>query len=357
MTLEVLIEAPAEFFKLFSFKDASRRVIAAAKKKMDLEIGTPADLEIVTLTVKSEVYVFKVTNAECTDFTIRAPANLEISDIVIPDLEISPRVILRGLSKPPIFPGKRVLYFHALDFYVNDFDRKSLLRTVQNSRSDFLVFWGITPSLAPSLDFAGFRVVFIAASSIQGLPDIPVINLQSEIPTTLPELECPAELSGILREIEEVLIFPLTNPILFERFGVKVAPRVLLHGSGQSAVVSIVASRMGGRPVVRVPVSQLFGKYLGSTERRIQKVFKMASSQSPCLLVLEDVHLLVALREEEDEGLSGTFNRALAALLTGLDGVDADRSVAVLATSALPPHQLEPAIIRPGRLETWIDLG
>ena len=45
----------------------------------------------------------------------------------------------------------------------------------------------------------------------------------------------------------------------------------------------------------------------------------------------------------------------MAALLTGLDGVDANGGLAVLATSAVSPDQLEPAIVRPGRLETWID--
>jgi ATP-dependent 26S proteasome regulatory subunit len=64
----------------------------------------------------------------------------------------------------------------------------------------------------------------------------------------------------------------------------------------------------------------------------------------------------VSLRNDDDEGLSGTFSRALAALLTGLDGIDANRDVAVVATSSVPPGELQPAIVRPGRLESWIEL-
>jgi ATPase family associated with various cellular activities (AAA) len=366
-SIEVVIEAPADVFALYTFQDiVAEHVVTLAKKAILVAKVIGLNSVLVATSVKSEVFVFKVSEGVTTEFII-APPSLATTL----DLEISCKsTIVRGYlnSSPPIFPcfsDRRVVCYHALDFtLVKRLSRKfEILLT--NARADVLVIWGITPATASVIASEVVPrcrawLVLVAGKSTLGLPDsLPVVSLQSEIATVVQAevTECPEGLRLALYQLEELLIHPMRHPELFDKFGVRVSPRVLIYGEGGKAeLVRQVIAKMGSRPVVQVHVSQLFGKYLGSTERRIQKVFETASSQSPCLLVMHDIHLLVGLRGDDDEGLSGTFNRALAALLTGLDGVDANHTVAILATSALPPEQLEPAIVRPGRLESWLSI-
>ncbi|KAF4746034.1 hypothetical protein FOZ62_020155, partial [Perkinsus olseni] len=123
--------------------------------------------------------------------------------------------------------------------------------------------------------------------------------------------------------------------------------------------------------------------YLGSTERNLQRHFDAARLKLPAVLILDGLESIATAREDatEDDGYigtdvsfcktdksakhrgaslrtSGTYRRTLTTLLTCLDGVDADveESLAVLATSTTPPDKLDPAVVRPGRFDKWIEV-
>ena len=366
----ISIEAPPHVYGLHSFQDLVRdHIIAFGKQAM----AAAETLGLATVTIgidlKGESFVFEIKRSACTEWITSTPACSFHMNVAIPANQAV--TIIKGYleTTPPVFSALfdyRVLCFHAVDFFViNNFNLTILL---QNSRAQVLVIWGVNSALlenACSLIKSAESVQLILVTAFpRQLPEgIPVISLNRE-ETKQPNLEietCPERLLPNLAKLEELLLYPMSHPEMFKKFGVRIAPRVLIHGpsgSGKGALVKQILGRIGRRPVVHVPVSQLFSKYLGSTERKIQRVFAMAYSCAPSLLVFEDIHLLVGLRgEDEDEGLSGTFNRSLAALLTGLDGVDVNADVAVLATSALGPDLLEPAIVRPGRLESWLALS
>ena len=311
---------------------------------------------LVSTCIKTEVYLFKVRESLKTEFLIRQPANSVSLEIKLPQAS---RVLVRGYanSYPPQLPGlekkKRIACFHSLEF-------KSPRLIIQNSKPDVLIFWGAVRWPDFQLPVGLQLIVFEASRGMLAVQeDVVFVDLESSTPTEeSPQVEdCPDRLKVSLKALEELLIAPALNRDLFKSFGIESAPRVLIHGTGdKSELIRMVILRIGKTRVFRIAVSVLFGKDLGSTERRIQKVFEMARNQAPCLLVLEDIHLLVSLKED-DEGLTGTFSRALAALLTGLDGVDANKEdMSVVATSSVPPHALEPAIVRPGRLESWIEV-
>lgn len=166
-------------------------------------------------------------------------------------------------------------------------------------------------------------------------------------------------------------VIPLTHPSIVAPFKAVVphisAPKVLLYGPPQSGKSSLakwmiakVVEKTPSVTVIQVHASSLFSKYFGSSEKRVQNLFRKAASSSPCVVLIEGVHALCPARTDQDHGETGvgdTYNRMVATFLTCLDGLDTrDRCVSVIGTSLLGPDQLDAAAVRPGRLETHIHL-
>merc|ERR1711991_622985 len=111
-------------------------------------------------------------------------------------------------------------------------------------------------------------------------------------------------------------------------------------------------------PLLVVHPSQLLAKYTGQTEERIRALFAQARAVAPCVMCLEDAHLLAMDRDraevEEDSG--GASQRAVATLLNELDGIDASSSSShvFFVASSDRPWLLDSALLRPGRLDRWV---
>jgi SpoVK/Ycf46/Vps4 family AAA+-type ATPase len=91
---------------------------------------------------------------------------------------------------------------------------------------------------------------------------------------------------------------------------------------------------------------------MGESEKAIQTLFRRARAASPSIIFFDEIDALAGKR---GDGSSGVNDRVLAQLLTELDGVQGSnpsmeqRVVVVAATNR--PDMLDPALIRPGRID------
>ena len=98
---------------------------------------------------------------------------------------------------------------------------------------------------------------------------------------------------------------------------------------------------------------------MGSTERRISRLFEKVQMNDPAVLLIDDIDSLLPCPDTEDSGMENTLDRTLSTFLTLLDGLDSrrDRWVAIVCTSTLTHSELPSALVRPGRLETWFHVN
>ncbi|EER06940.1 26s protease regulatory subunit, putative [Perkinsus marinus ATCC 50983] len=111
--------------------------------------------------------------------------------------------------------------------------------------------------------------------------------------------------------LKEAVVLPFLYPNLYRRMGLRPSARVLVHGisgSGKSTLIdSVLADFMPSRvSIVRVDVSGIFGKYLGSTERNLQRQFDAARLKLPAVLILDGLESIATAREDaaDDDGTS-----------------------------------------------------
>ncbi|MFI7432798.1 AAA family ATPase [Micromonospora haikouensis] len=166
-------------------------------------------------------------------------------------------------------------------------------------------------------------------------------------------LDDVGDMVEVKQTLTESVLWPLTYPDTFARLGVQPPRGVLLYGPpgcGKTYLVTALAGS-GRANVLSVKGAELLSKWVGESERAVRELFRRAREAAPTLVFLDEVDALAPVRGQASDG--GTTDRVVAALLTELDGVESLRNVVVVGATNRP-DLVDPALLRPGRLERLV---
>ena len=101
---------------------------------------------------------------------------------------------------------------------------------------------------------------------------------------------------------------------------------------------------------------ELLNKYVGETERKIREIFQKAKEKADDVPVVVFFDEMDALFRTRGTGISSDVEMTIVPqFLTELEGVEGLRNVVVIGASNRP-DLIDPAILRPGRLDVKIKI-
>ena len=166
-------------------------------------------------------------------------------------------------------------------------------------------------------------------------------------------LDDVGDMEEVRQALTETVLWPLQHRESFERLGVQPPKGVLLYGPpgcGKTFVVRALAAS-GRLTVHMVKGAELMDKWVGSSEKAVRDLFRKARDSAPSLVFLDEIDALAPRRGQT--GDSGVGDRVVAALLTELDGAEPLDDVVILGATNRP-ELIDPALLRPGRLERLV---
>ncbi|WP_199510304.1 AAA family ATPase [Nucisporomicrobium flavum] len=181
----------------------------------------------------------------------------------------------------------------------------------------------------------------------------PTSMAESTLEVAQVTLDEVGDMVEVKQTLTESVLWPLTYPDTFARLGVQPPRGVLLYGPpgcGKTFLVKAIAGT-GKANVLSVKGAELLSKWVGDSERAVRELFRRAREAAPTLVFLDEVDALAPTRGQATDG--GTTDRVVAALLTELDGVESLRNVVVIGATNRP-DLIDPALLRPGRLERLV---
>jgi len=125
-------------------------------------------------------------------------------------------------------------------------------------------------------------------------------------------------------------------------------------GTGKTRLCKELGRALRGRAqFISVSCPSLLSKIVGQTEKNISQLFHRARSLAPSVLFLDHIESL-APRRGNDNTTERTMDRLLSTLLLEMDGVTSSSGHVVVLGVTSRLELLDPAILRPGRLEVKI---
>ncbi|XP_026190874.1 26S proteasome regulatory subunit 4 homolog B [Cyclospora cayetanensis] len=197
-------------------------------------------------------------------------------------------------------------------------------------------------------------------SSIVGILSDEVDPLISVMKVEKAPLETYRDIGGLekqIQEVKEAVEFPLTHPEFFEDIGIAPPKGVILYGppgTGKTLLAKAVANETSAT-FLRVVGSELIQKYLGDGPKLVREMFKLAKEHAPSIVFIDEIDAVGTKRYDATSGGEKEIQRTMLELLNQLDGFEARGDVKViLATNRI--ESLDPALIRPGRIDRKIQL-
>lgn len=162
-----------------------------------------------------------------------------------------------------------------------------------------------------------------------------------------------------LEQLREVVEIPLLYPERFVTLGIDPPKGVLLYGppgTGKTLSARAVANRTDAT-FIRVIGSELVQRYVGEGARLVRELFSLARSKKACIIFFDEVDAIGGARSGGDDGNSDNeVQRTMLQIVCELDGFDARGNIKVLMATNRP-DTLDPALLRPGRLDRKVEFG
>lgn len=210
----------------------------------------------------------------------------------------------------------------------------------------------LKPGTRVTLDMTTYTIMSILPREV----DPTVHNMSAEDPGAVMYSDVGG-LTSQIRDLRETIELPLSNPELFGRVGIKPPKGVLLYGppgTGKTLLARALANQVDAK-FLKVVASSIVDKYIGESARVIREMFSYAKENQPCIIFMDEIDAIGGKRLSEGSSADREIQRTLMELLNQLDGFDDLGQVkCVMATNR--PDTLDPALLRPGRLDRKIEI-
>ena len=166
---------------------------------------------------------------------------------------------------------------------------------------------------------------------------------------TWDSLVLPDRVKGQLQQLQAVI----EDPESARRFGVDPPTGLLLAGppgTGKTSVAKVLAAQA---KCSFYPLSgaDVISKWVGESEGNIRRIFNRARENRPSIVFIDEIDAIAGRR-----GSVEVHDSHVNQLLSEIDGVSGQRGVFVVGATNRP-DQLDPALLRGGRLSRTIVLG
>ncbi|OHS99786.1 26S protease regulatory subunit 6B like protein [Tritrichomonas foetus] len=170
---------------------------------------------------------------------------------------------------------------------------------------------------------------------------------------------CYADIGGLdmqKQELREAVELPLTHAELYKQIGIDPPRGVLLYGppgTGKTMLAKAVAHHTNAS-FIAVTAPEFVQKYLGEGPKMVRDTFALAREHAPSILFIDEIDSIAQKRFDAEHGSDREVQRVLMELLAQMDGFDQTTNVKVIMATNRP-ETLDPAILRPGRLDRKIE--
>ncbi|RCU44318.1 ATP-binding protein [Haloplanus salinus] len=142
----------------------------------------------------------------------------------------------------------------------------------------------------------------------------------------------------------------------YDRFGIEPSRGILFYGppgTGKTLFARALAGELD-IPFVELGPADVTSKWINEGPQRIRQLFEEAEAVGPCVIFLDEAEHLFGGRDVGTGGAHAEDRKITSELLVHLT---ADDRTGIVVGATNRPEDIDPAILRPGRLATHVEIG
>merc|ERR1712123_470600 len=162
-------------------------------------------------------------------------------------------------------------------------------------------------------------------------------------------------LESVKMELQELVQYPVEHPEKFLKFGMTPSKGVLFYGPpgcGKTLLAKAIANECQAN-FISIKGPELLTMWFGESEANVREVFDKARSAAPCVLFFDELDSIAKSRGGSGGDAGGASDRVINQILTEMDGMGSKKNVFIIGATNRPDI-IDPAILRPGRLDQLI---
>ncbi|KAK7482652.1 hypothetical protein BaRGS_00026061, partial [Batillaria attramentaria] len=162
-------------------------------------------------------------------------------------------------------------------------------------------------------------------------------------------------LENVKKELQELVQYPVEHPEKFLKFGMTPSKGVLFYGPpgcGKTLLAKAIANECQAN-FISIKGPELLTMWFGESEANVRDIFDKARAAAPCVLFFDELDSIAKARGGNVGDGGGAADRVINQLLTEMDGMSAKKNVFIIGATNRPDI-IDPAILRPGRLDQLI---
>lgn len=161
-------------------------------------------------------------------------------------------------------------------------------------------------------------------------------------------------LDSVKEELQQGVEWPMKYASVYQKFDTKSPKGFLMFGppgTGKTLLAKAVANESESN-FISVKGPELMSKWVGESEKGVREIFRKARLASPSIIFFDEIDSIVPKRGSY-EGSSHVTENVVSQFLTELDGLEELKNVVIIGATNRP-DMIDPALLRPGRLEKHI---
>merc|ERR1712228_715160 len=162
-------------------------------------------------------------------------------------------------------------------------------------------------------------------------------------------------LEATKKNMIEMVQYPIEYPEIYAKYGQSPSRGCLLWGPpgcGKTLLAKAIASECAAN-FISIKGPELLTMWFGESEANVRDVFDKARNASPCILFFDELDAIARARGGGGGDAGGAGDRVMNQLLTEMDGINPAKQIFFIGATNRPDI-IDPALKRPGRLDTMI---